>query len=448
MTTLLDTINKKINDGIITPTYNPSQNMSMVNNNIKTSLFPHPLPVANSSIQPTPSPVVTKNVPVVNKVQNTQVVPPVILPTNVQTTIPTAPVTTPPPTSAAGMLSGFNLTPEQIQEQNDRNAIANGYRADATQNIDPNQIYQDKLSKYQAEIDAINNVYNDKLNVARTQGIGRLGSNRAIQARSGLLASDFGATQTDNVNTANADVLSGINNERAVAIQAILGKARAGAEEEARLKTEAKKAGADALIKYYDESNSRKKTRVSDAVKQFLLNNGVDNTNIPEDQMKQISDSLGITKDELSAEIKSQATTIKAAQDKAAQDKAKTEADIAKTVKETSLLGKITPYQQAQLQIEREKLDKTSNNAISNLSQLFTQGAIVPNSSGVPFIDSSGYATPEGFKTAIKAAIEDKISRIDFIKQFGNYIPAGYESAYGITPAEIKIITGELPAKE
>ncbi len=61
-------------------------------------------------------------------------------------------------------------------------------------------------------------------------------------------------------------------------------------------------------------------------------------------------------------------------------------------------------------------------------------------------MDDNGYATPEGFKTAISIAAQDGLSRPDFIKSFGYLVAPGLEAKYGITPAEIKLIDGALPA--
>lgn len=85
-------------------------------------------------------------------------------------------------------------------------ALLGGAKKAATTKIDsPEQAYQKKLKQYQAEIDATNNIYAQILADTKQQGMGRLGSSRAIQARGGLLGSDFGAAQTDTIGKSNLD---------------------------------------------------------------------------------------------------------------------------------------------------------------------------------------------------------------------------------------------------
>jgi hypothetical protein len=68
---------------------------------------------------------------------------------------------------------------------------ADAAKAAYDQTIDPNAIYAEKTKQYQGQLDALNGVYNDQINQARIRGQGRLGSQTAMQARGGLLGSDF-----------------------------------------------------------------------------------------------------------------------------------------------------------------------------------------------------------------------------------------------------------------
>lgn len=85
-------------------------------------------------------------------------------------------------------------------------------------------------------------------------------------------------------------------------------------------------------------------------------------------------------------------------------------------------------------------------NAVSQFSSAFVPGATMPN--GIPTLDSDGYITPEAWKAAINDAPGEGLSREEFIKAFGAQIatPDGKVSTkYGLTPTEIKLITGALP---
>lgn len=87
-------------------------------------------------------------------------------------------------------------------------------------------------------------------------------------------------------------------------------------------------------------------------------------------------------------------------------------------------------------------------NTINLISSLFVpnkgdgKAPTIPGSGGVPYVDSSGFVTPEGWKTTMAAS---GMNRADFIKQFGYLIPSDAVSKYQLTPAEQKIITAQAP---
>lgn len=81
---------------------------------------------------------------------------------------------------------------------------------------------------------------------------------------------------------------------------------------------------------------------------------------------------------------------------------------------------------------------------LDKVGSLFAPGATIPGSGGVPFIDSNGNATPEGWKTAMDSS---GLPRATFIKNFGNLLVNNggtVSSAFGLTPIEIKTLTGAL----
>lgn len=84
--------------------------------------------------------------------------------------------------------------------------------------------------------------------------------------------------------------------------------------------------------------------------------------------------------------------------------------------------------------------------AVATFSGTFIPGAKLPN--GIPVLDSDGYLTPEAFRAAIADAPSKGLSREAFLQEFGYLIttPDGKISPkYGLTPNEIKIVTGTLP---
>lgn len=85
---------------------------------------------------------------------------------------------------------------------------------------------------------------------------------------------------------------------------------------------------------------------------------------------------------------------------------------------------------------------------VNQISSLFVPNAndgkapTIPNSGGVPFVDTNGFATPQGWKAAIAVS---GMNRPDFIKQFGYLLSPDSLSSYQLTPAEQKLVTAQAP---
>lgn len=89
-----------------------------------------------------------------------------------------------------------------------------------------------------------------------------------------------------------------------------------------------------------------------------------------------------------------------------------------------------------------------SANALSAFGEKFVPGAKM--SDGTPTVDDHGYINPIAFKAAIADAPAEGLTRTAFIKEFGSMVYNDSKNgidgrAYGLTPAEVKIITGALP---
>lgn len=210
--------------------------------------------------------------------------------------------TTPVPGSAAS-ITPFSYAPTaddlSLNKARDSWLKTNGMDANAV--INPEQEYRSKLKQYQAQINATNAVYNDKLNASRIAGQGRLGSSRAMQGRSGLLGSDFGAAQTDTITGANQAADGAVENERSVAINAILGLARKDALEAVTAKTAAKKAGADALLKYYSEDVPAQKTARLNKVAKALYDKKVDPATLTPAELKKLATDWNVSVDDITS---------------------------------------------------------------------------------------------------------------------------------------------------
>lgn len=194
--------------------------------------------------------------------------------------------------------------------------------------IDEDAIRRSTLDRFQKEVDAVNQVYADKLVEAQMEGRNRLGSSRAIAARSGTLGSDFGAAQKDKVLGQNRQIEGSIDAERLARIESIFNKANTAAADEIAAKRKAQQEGLDSYLKFLGAKTERKTAGLNSIAAAFV-DQGIDPNEVDPAKLKDLAKSYGITEDEI---IANYATTKKAkdAEKKAAElETAKTEAEIA-----------------------------------------------------------------------------------------------------------------------
>ena len=229
-----------------------------------------------------------------------------------------------PTSPTIGQIVGQYETPE---EQAYRQQYGQNLLTESQTTPDLNKIRQDTLARYQAEIDAINASYAQKKAAERIQGQGRLGSAGAIQARRGLLGSDFGAAQTDTINQYNAELIDAIEQERLAKVSSILSTASKFSQEEYDKKLEAKRLGAENYLKFIGESATRRQNNTA-KMAAYLYQQGNYDILTPA-ELKQIADNLGVSVDTLKAVYADYAGQAQAAQAKAqaAQAKAQAEAE-------------------------------------------------------------------------------------------------------------------------
>lgn len=229
-------------------------------------------------------------------------------------------ITQPMPGSASSILwDGFGAEdPFVAQYTQDQ---LNAYN----QTIDPQAAYDEKVKQRQAQIDATNAMYRDQLNQARIRGQGRIGSGTAMQARGGLLGSDFWTAQTNQIQNANTEVENSIEQERLVAVNQILSEAQKDATAEIAAKRAAKEAGGAAYLAYLSGASERKASKTSKAA-QLLLSLGKSPQDISDAELKQ----AGISRQDLTMEYTAGKSAQEAASAAAGLATQKTQAEIAK----------------------------------------------------------------------------------------------------------------------
>jgi len=229
-----------------------------------------------------------------------------------------------PTSPTIGQIVGQYETPE---EQAYRQQYGQNLLTESQTTPDLNKIRQDTLARYQAEIDAINASYAQKKAAERIQGQGRLGSAGAIQARRGLLGSDFGAAQTEKVVGYNQDIQDTIEAERLAKIASIMSEASRYSQEEYDKKLEAKRLGAENYLKFIGESATRRQNNTAKMAAYLYQQGGIDQ--LSNDELNKIATNLGVSVETLKAVYAEYAGQAQAAQAKAqaAQAKAQAEAE-------------------------------------------------------------------------------------------------------------------------
>ena len=216
---------------------------------------------------------------------------------------------------------------------------------------DQNTVYNNTVKNFQTEIDALNNA-SAKARAQITAQYkpiedNRVGQGTALNARRGLIGSDFGNATTDRINVANTQELTGAQQASDAKYQdqinALYGQARSLSESSYQAKLKAYTEGADATVNYLKGKSETAKNNASTLASQ-ALSQGIDLTDpANSQQLKDLSAQLGVSTSELAQAYgiaKTAADKTKAENDKAAAELAQTYAQIAKTKGET-----LTPEQ-------------------------------------------------------------------------------------------------------
>lgn len=206
----------------------------------------------------------------------------------------------------------------------------------AETNVDPETIRTNTIKNFQSEIDALKQVYADKIAEAQTQGLGNLGSARSRQARAGLLGSDFAQGENENINKATTTAVSGIQNEQNLATSAIMDKARAEADTEIERQRAAKAAGGEEYIKMLTEKESNRKNAVA-RLGQLLYADGKDISKLTPENIAELSKLYNTS----AVEIKSAYNAAKSEAEKLALEAKKTQSEINKNERITLSEGEV-----------------------------------------------------------------------------------------------------------
>lgn len=176
------------------------------------------------------------------------------------------------------------------------------------------RIRREQMKMFQKEIDATNQIYDEMVRQERLAGEGRLGSQAAMGARSGLLGSDFQGAAEEGVRRDTAAIIGGVQAERRAKIAAIEGKGRQEAAAEIAAKNKANREGADAKIKFMSEKKDRQARNLK-KLAASLIEQGLNPDELSAEELKALTTSYGTTE----ADIRAEYTSEKVAADKEAE---------------------------------------------------------------------------------------------------------------------------------
>ena len=133
------------------------------------------------------------------------------------------------------------------------------------------RIREETRARMQAQIDAVNEVYNKLITREEGEGKGRIGQTRAIAARSGTLGSDFGEQALGETAKKNKEIIESIQAERGLKMQGLFQEIDASAEKEIKARQEEAQGNAKAYINFLSGVRDEQRTRIKDLAQAGML---------------------------------------------------------------------------------------------------------------------------------------------------------------------------------
>lgn len=373
---------------------------------------------------------------------------PVANPNSTGTGTPTnPPVTTSSPANPLFDPSQYSASNADEQATIDANAARTAaYSASATPTADDLTAAQ---NQFQSEIDALNAVYANQKQAETLAGQGRVGQNTAIEARRGLLGSDFGTAQTDTVNTANSQAQAAIDDKHSQDLAGVYTKISDEAKTLAQNRIDAAQKGADAKIAEIKGRTDAVNTAVQSAVGAYLQAQNGDISKLSTQNIADWANALKTTPDVVLTALKSAKSSYDTAQQttqKNALDVVKTQADIDKVNadiatgardanKPIEVGGYIYKLDNATNQWVNSGKSATSltpsNQQVQNVQQAYE--TVAPQLAKVAGTD--GYVSPSDYSTAKKAWVIAGLPSADFDKQFVAFVNPSHVIDYGFDQA-------------
>lgn len=159
--------------------------------------------------------------------------------------------------------------------------------------IDERKLREKVRKQYESQFDSLRLVAAQKIADERKMGEGRLGSARALQARSGVLGSNFAGAENDEINRDTQDIVNSVNAETEAKIAYLMGESEKDYSAQLAKATEAKRQGAEAYLEYLKTRDSERSTKASNLAKLFATQ-GIDPATLTSDDIKKLETTYGV----------------------------------------------------------------------------------------------------------------------------------------------------------
>lgn len=277
------------------------------------------------------------------------------------------------------------INPDADQIDSIVNARVAKYKSESEAPVDENAIRKSFKDRIQGSIDAINQTYASMLGNARIRGQNNAGIGRSINARAGLLGSDFAFADEQNISRANMDVENSIEAERMGLVQRLLMDAEGKADESIKLARQNKMDASDKLMESVMTRETRSAGKAS-KLAQYLVSSGVKDANqITGADLKTISEQYGVDPATFMAEF----------------DKAKTARDTLENTLNKDRFKSIADGTQLYDTLTGKIIENTKNFAPKTTTSLFGNTGVQIN------------------------GVEDAMARIAKVESSGNYGAVG-----------------------
>ena len=189
--------------------------------------------------------------------------------------------------------------------------------------VDEEAIRAATIKRFQAEIDSLNSIYAEQKRKEEIAGRGRVGSSTAIQARRGLIGSTFGDTQSQKVNTLNADAQAAIDAEKNFKIQQVHARIRAAVSGETKAKELARKQGSAKYLEFLEDQVKRSEAVADEAINNMIAIEAESGTEIGDEDWESLADALNMSVEQVKRMYGSKKAEAGALADQAQLDRSK-----------------------------------------------------------------------------------------------------------------------------